>query len=42
MFVRTIDKERNRYYKSMVYGLINTGYYEQAVLFKVSFSICKY
>lgn len=33
MFVRAIDKKRNRYYKSMVYGLINNGYYEQAILF---------
>lgn len=33
MFVRVIDKEHNRFYKSMVYGLINTGYYEQAIVF---------
>lgn len=39
MFVRAIDKKRNRYYKSMVYVLINDGYYEQAVLFN-PFSSC--
>lgn len=33
MFVRVKDKKQNKYYKSMVYGLINTGYYEQAILF---------
>lgn len=33
MFVRAIDKKRNQYYKSMVYGVINSGYYEQAILF---------
>lgn len=33
MFVRAMDKRHNRYYKSMVYGLINVGYYEQAILF---------
>lgn len=33
MFVRAWDKESGTYYKSMVYGLINTGYYEQAILF---------
>lgn len=33
MFVRALDKRRNQYYKSMVYGLINSGYYEQAILF---------
>lgn len=33
MFVRVKDKKHNTHYKSMVYGLINTGYYEQAILF---------
>lgn len=33
MFVRAKDKEHNRFYKSMVYGIINPGYYEQAILF---------
>lgn len=33
MFVRVFDKKIKKYYKSMVYGLINTGYYEQAILF---------
>ncbi|MDU6986457.1 MAG: hypothetical protein E6371_18825 [Terrisporobacter othiniensis] len=33
MFVRVYDKLEKRYYKSMVYGLINSGYYEQAILF---------
>ena len=33
MFVRVYDKLEKGYYKSMVYGLINTGYYEQAILF---------
>ena len=33
MFVRVYDKERKKYYKSMVYGLLNIGYYEQAILF---------
>lgn len=33
MFVRAFDKKTGKYYKSMVYGLINTGYYEQAILF---------
>lgn len=33
MFARAYDKLEKRYYKSMVYGLINSGYYEQAILF---------
>ena len=33
MFVRVKDKKHNNYYKSMVYCLINTGYYEKAILF---------
>lgn len=33
MYVRAYDKLEKRYYKSIVYGIINTGYYEQAILF---------
>lgn len=33
MFVRAYDKQGNTYYKSMVYALINTGYYEEAIVF---------
>ena len=33
MFVRVYDKPENRYYKSIVYGLFNVGYYEQAIVF---------
>lgn len=33
MFVRAKDIKHNRFYKSMVYGLINIEYYEQAILF---------
>lgn len=33
MYVRARDKANQRYYKSLVYGLFNTGYYEQAILF---------
>jgi len=32
MFVRVFDKKTEKYYKSMVYGLINIGYYEQAIV----------
>lgn len=33
MFVRVFDKDKKRYYKSIVYGLVNIGYYEQAILY---------
>lgn len=33
MFVRAYDKSRNIYYKSMVYGIFNVGFYEEAILF---------
>ncbi|NLB62300.1 MAG: hypothetical protein GX802_07815 [Clostridiales bacterium] len=36
MFVRVYDKDNRTYYKSIVYGKINTGYYEQAILFNPS------
>lgn len=39
MFVRVYDKLKREYYKSMVYGLINTGYYEQAITYN-PFSGC--
>lgn len=45
MFVRVYDKSNNRYYKSIVYALINSGYYEKAILFnpyKDSFEIVEY
>lgn len=45
MFVRVYDKSNNRYYKSMVYALINSGYYEKAILFnpyKGSFELVDY
>ena len=32
MFVRVSDKTNNRYYKSLVYGLINRGFFEQAIV----------
>lgn len=32
MFVRVFDKPENRYYKSIVYGIIDVGYYERAIL----------
>ena len=33
MFVRVYDKAHKRYFKSVVYALLGTGYYEQAVVF---------
>ena len=33
MFVRAYDKINNQYYKSIVYGILNIGYYKQAILF---------
>jgi hypothetical protein len=32
MFVRVSDKIKNRYYKSLVYGLVNRGFFEQAIV----------
>ena len=32
MFVRVSDKMNNRYYKSLVYGLVNRGFFEQAIV----------
>ena len=32
MFVRVFDKANSRYYKSLVYGLVNRGYFEQAIV----------
>lgn len=32
MFVRVFDKVNNRYYKSLVYGLVNRGFFEQAIV----------
>lgn len=32
MFVRVSDKTNNRYYKSLVYGLVNRGFFEQAIV----------
>ena len=32
MFVRVSDKINNRFYKSLVYGTVNQGYYEQAIV----------
>ena len=32
MFVRVSDKANNRYYKSLVYGLLNRGFFEQAIV----------
>lgn len=45
MFVRVFDKSNNKYYKSMVYALINSGYDEQAILFnpyKEAFELIDY
>lgn len=33
MYARIYDREKNRYYKSIVYALLETGYYEQAIVF---------
>ncbi|MBE5736255.1 MAG: hypothetical protein E7356_02720 [Clostridiales bacterium] len=32
MFVRVFDKENNLYYKSVVYGVIDSGYYEKYIV----------
>lgn len=32
MFVRVSDKANHRYYKSLVYGLVNRGFFEQAIV----------
>ena len=32
MFVRVFDKANNRHYKSLVYGLVNRGFFEQAIV----------
>ena len=32
MFVRVFDKENNLYYKSIVYGVIDSGYYEKYIV----------
>jgi hypothetical protein len=39
MYVRINDISNKRFYKSIVYGLINTGYYEQAIVFN-TYSQC--
>lgn len=33
MFVRAYDKYNNAYYKSIVYGIFDIGYYQKAILF---------
>ncbi|MDF2557686.1 MAG: uncharacterized protein K0R71_1514 [Bacillales bacterium] len=45
MFVRVYDKDNDRFYKSIVYGKLNQGYYQQAILlnpFTCSFELVDY
>ena len=32
MYVRVYDKQKMKHYKSMVYGIVNVGFYEQAII----------
>ena len=33
MFARVYDRERNRYYKSIVYAILDTGYHSKAIVY---------